>query len=97
MINDSQPGRGTPELEELLDTIHEFGAASLGLIAWDLWLPEEELLTVWLKAIYDGLIQQAGPCPDTGEVMYTLSARGKRARMRIVGPREAGLKPPPSR
>ena len=65
-------------LEEILDTVQEFGAASLGLVAWELSLPEEELAPAWAHAIRTGLLRPVGagmhaPAGDEPEATYMLA------------------------
>jgi hypothetical protein len=62
-------------LEEILATIDEFGSASLGLVAWELSLEENELAPAWDQALRSGLIQRTHTCPATNEDMYSLAAR----------------------
>jgi hypothetical protein len=64
-------------LDEILDTVQEFGAASLGLVAWELSLWEEELAPAWAYAIRTGLLRPVGagmhaPAGDGAEAPYTL-------------------------
>ena len=65
-------------LDEILETVREFGAASLGLVAWELSLPEEDLAPAWAYAIRTGLLQPVGaglhaPAGDSAETAYTLA------------------------
>jgi hypothetical protein len=39
-----------PWLHEVLEAIGDFGTASLGLVAWELSLPEQELDAAWQAA-----------------------------------------------
>ena len=66
-------------LDEILKTVQEFGAASLGLVAWELSLPEEELAPAWAHAIRTGLLRPVGagghaPAVGAGETSYTLAS-----------------------
>jgi hypothetical protein len=61
-------------LSEILDTIREFGTASLELVAWELSLPERALTSAWDQALGEQLIESAGLHPQTGEQMYRLSS-----------------------
>ncbi len=65
-------------LDEILETVAEFGAASLGLVAWELSLPEEELAPAWAHAVSTGLLRPAGAgihaaATSTWETPYTLA------------------------
>jgi hypothetical protein len=69
-------------LEEILDTVREFGAASLGLVAWELSLSEEELAPAWAHAIRTGLLRPVGagmhaPAVVAGETTYTLATEAR--------------------
>ena len=66
-------------LEEILETVREFGAASLGLVAWELSLPEEDLAPAWAHAIRTGLLRPVGggmhaPASDEVEDTYSLAS-----------------------
>jgi hypothetical protein len=52
--------------------MHEFGTASLELIAWELSLPEAALLPAWRQALARRLIEEAGINPQTGEQVCRL-------------------------
>jgi hypothetical protein len=68
-----------PWLHEVLETIGGFGTASLGLVAWELSLPEQELDAAWRAAERDRLIRHVGRCDETGEALYALAIRTQRA------------------
>lgn len=61
-----------PWLGDVLDTIAEFGQASIGLVAWELCLPEEALAPAWKQAIESRLIREVEECSTSGELMYRL-------------------------
>jgi hypothetical protein len=63
-----------PWLGEILSTVAEFGSASLGLVAWELCLPEEALHPAWRQALAEGLIEDAGRDPESDEEMYRVRA-----------------------
>lgn len=69
-----------PWLPELLETLAEFGTASLGLVAWELSLSEDALLSAKRQAIAQGLIEVAGRDQGSGEETYRL-AHGRRSRI----------------
>jgi hypothetical protein len=65
-------------LGEVLETVREFGAASLGLVAWELSLAEEDLAPAWSYAILNGLLRPVGAgmhaaAGDEAETPYTLA------------------------
>ncbi len=63
-----------PWLSEMLDTIAEFGDASIGLVAWELSLPEDALDAAWAQALEVGLIEASRRCSQTSELMFRLAA-----------------------
>lgn len=67
---------GSPEapwFHEVLDAIGQFELASIGLIAWEHFLGEEELVPAFRQATDSGLIERVGRCPYTREPMYRLT------------------------
>jgi hypothetical protein len=75
-----QSGTGTAnkplrvDLEAVVETIEEFGSASIELVAWELSLPTESVDGVWERAVERHLIEKVGDCPATGESMFALAA-----------------------
>ncbi len=67
------PGSPAPWFADVLEAIEQFGLASIGLVAWELFLTEEELVPAWRAAKATGLIERVGRCPYTREPMYRLS------------------------
>jgi hypothetical protein len=61
-----------PCLRDVLDTVAEFETASIGLVAWELCLPEETVAPAWQEAIADGLLEEVGRCSETSEMMFQL-------------------------
>jgi hypothetical protein len=75
----TQPRKGTQrgetiDLDEVVQTVREFGAASLELVAWEFSLPETAVAGAWNRAIRKQLIRPVGPCPETGEGMFAIAA-----------------------
>jgi hypothetical protein len=64
-----------PWFADVLEAIEQFGLASIGLVAWEMFLTEEELVPAWRQAKTMGLIERVGRCPYTREPMYRLSTR----------------------
>lgn len=62
-------------LPELLETLAEFGTASLDLVAWELSLSEAALVSAKDQAIAQGLIEVAGRESGTGAETYRLVGR----------------------
>jgi hypothetical protein len=63
----------TGGLPGVLDTVREFGVASLGLVAWEYGVSERKLTAAWTTAVRQGLIREVGTCPETGENMFALT------------------------
>jgi hypothetical protein len=79
-VTATREGRVTAEyrrpaewLPEVLETIGEFGEASIGLVAWELCLPEQALAAAWGQATAQELIEPTDCSPETGEQMYRLA------------------------
>jgi hypothetical protein len=71
-------------LDEVLETVREFGAASLGLVAWELSLAEEDLAPAWSFAIANGLLRPVGAgmhatSSHEAETLYTLTTETRPA------------------
>jgi hypothetical protein len=62
-------------LREFLETVDEFGRASLGLVAWELSLEEDVLRPALQYALTRGLLIDPVPSPETGELEYRLGSR----------------------
>jgi hypothetical protein len=60
--------------------VAEFGAASRGLVAWELGIAEPTLEPVWAEAVHDCLLCPTGAA-DLGEPTYRLTVPG-RVRLR---------------
>ncbi len=63
-------------LKDVLETIDEFGSASLGLIAWEFEVREDTLKRTWQAMIETDLIRPTEIDPD-GETMYELGPEGE--------------------
>jgi hypothetical protein len=78
-----------PWLGDVLDTIAEFGEASIGLVAWELCLPVEALAPAWRQAVSERLIEEVGRCTQTAELQYRLAPfPAVRSSASRPGPRE---------
>jgi hypothetical protein len=64
-----------PWLAELLETVEDFGTASVELVAWELSLPEAALARARDQAIAHGLIEMVGRDSRSGEETYRLAGR----------------------
>jgi hypothetical protein len=63
-------------LHTLLETIEEFGMASVLDVSWALSLPVSQVTAVWDRAEIECLIAPRQRCPDTGDQLYGLTLRG---------------------
>jgi hypothetical protein len=63
-------------LEDVLQTVEEFGSASLDLIAWEFSVPVADLSELWDQAVGAGLLRPVGICEGAGEQMYVIAAPG---------------------
>jgi len=68
---------GAVTLEDVLETVGEFGSASLNLVAWEFSISESELMGVWDLAVGAGLLRSVGLSKSTGEQMYALATPGR--------------------
>jgi hypothetical protein len=69
---------GARWLPELLETLGDFGTASLELVAWELSLSEDELAEAKRQAISNGMIEVAGRDPGSDEETYRLTRAARR-------------------
>ncbi len=67
------PPASPPWLDDVLEAIEQFGVASIGLVAWEFFVTEEELVPAWRDATILGLVERVGRCPYTREPMYRLT------------------------
>jgi hypothetical protein len=74
---DQAPTGSMRSVLEVLSEFDTFGGGSLGLVAWELGLPEDALAPAWAKAIREGLLEPAGTDKASGEAMWRLSDRGR--------------------
>jgi hypothetical protein len=63
-----------PRVDDVLEVIEQFALASIGLVAWELFLDEEDLVPAWRELAATGVLERVGRCPYTREPMYRLSA-----------------------
>lgn len=75
----TQPRKGTQravtlDVEAVVETVKEFGVASLELVAWEFSVPEDSIATAWNRAVRKQLIRPVGPCPETGEGLFAIAA-----------------------
>ena len=76
-----------PWFEDALEAIDQFGLASIGLVAWELSLAEEDLVPAWRDAAILGLVERVGRCPYTREPMYRLAGAAAASTATFAGPR----------
>ncbi len=68
-------------LVDLLETAEQFGAVSVGLVAWEFMVLEPAVSVVWRRALDEQLLGPRHTDPETGESMFALTSNGK-ARLR---------------
>jgi hypothetical protein len=73
---ESPVGECPVSLEDVLETVEEFGSASLDLIAWEFSVPAAELAAVWDQAVGEGLLRLVGSLKGAGEQMYAIATPG---------------------
>jgi hypothetical protein len=75
-----------PELFEVLAEFDAHGGASPGLIAWELFADEHDVLTLWELALAEGWLTPAGRDLTYDEQLYRLTPSGwTAARVRAAG------------
>ena len=82
-----------PWFDDVLEAIDQFGLASIGLVAWELSLAEEEVVPAWRDAAILGLVERVGRCPYTREPMYRLAGAAAASKAPFVGPRAVTTTP----
>ena len=75
-FRESSLDKGAVTLEDVLDTVREFGKASRDLIAWEFALDGGGLAWIWDQAVGEGLLRPDQDSGGTGEQMYVLSGPG---------------------
>ena len=63
-------------LLEVLADFDEHGGASPGLVAWELFVDEQQVKAVWEHAIAEGWLKPAGHDLAHGEQLYRLTLSG---------------------
>jgi hypothetical protein len=63
-------------LLEVLADFDEHGGASRGLVAWELFVDEQQVKAVWEHAIAEGWLKPAGRDFPYGEQLYRLTLSG---------------------
>src|SRR5690242_12999368 len=91
MVDVQSPVPGSPHpppwFEDVLEAIDQFGLASIGLVAWELSLAEEDLVPAWRDAAILGFVERVGRCPYTREPMYRLAGAAAASTATFAGPR----------
>jgi PAS domain S-box-containing protein len=73
----SLPPAAQIELAELLGTVAELGAASPGLVAWELYTDEQVVRGAWTWALRRGLLDRARYDQEGHEWLYELTSHGR--------------------
>jgi hypothetical protein len=63
-------------LLEVLAGFDEHGGASPGLVAWELFVDEQQVKAVWEHAVAEGWLKPAGRGLPDGEQLYRLTLSG---------------------
>lgn len=63
-------------LLEVLADFDEHGGASPGLVAWELFVDEQQVKAVWEHAVAEGWLKPAGREFPNGEQLYRLTQSG---------------------
>jgi hypothetical protein len=73
-------GQISPErLLEVMADFDEFGGASMGLVAWELYVPEQDVAVAWDRAFTNGWLQPAGHDSPNDEQLWRLTLTGRAA------------------
>lgn len=83
-------------LLEVLADFDELGGASLGLVAWELCVPDRQAVVAWEYAVATGWLTPSGHDPGTDEQLWRLTARGWAAARRQVTELRYNVDPPES-
>jgi hypothetical protein len=67
---------GAIAVEAVLGVVAEFTEASIGLVAWELCMREDQILAVWQRAFDEGLLENSAYDAVHNEQMARLTARG---------------------
>jgi hypothetical protein len=73
---------GLISAQRLLEAIADFdesGGASMGLVAWELYVPEQDVAVAWDQAVTNGWLQPAGHDSANDEQMWRLTLTGRAA------------------
>ena len=66
-------------LQQVLEVVGDFdesGGASLGLIAWELFVEEQRVARAWEQGVAEGLLRRAGRDRVADERLWRLTAGG---------------------
>ncbi len=63
-------------VREVVETVKEFGVASLELVACELSLSHASVTPTWSQAVERRLIRQIGHCKESGERLFAVTPVG---------------------
>jgi hypothetical protein len=66
-------------LLEVMADFDESGGASMGLVAWELYVPEQDVAVAWDQAVVNGWLQPAGHDGANDEQLWRLTLTGRAA------------------
>jgi hypothetical protein len=64
---------------EVMADFDESGGASMGLVAWELYVPEQAVVVAWDQAVANGWLQPAGHDSANDEQLWRLTLSGRAA------------------
>jgi hypothetical protein len=71
---------------DIVKQFEAFGGVSLGLVAWELMVPESAISDAWAQADAAGLFEPAGVDSTSGEPLVLLTALGREHANRPLDP-----------
>jgi hypothetical protein len=81
-------------LADLLGAVDHRRGTRLELLCWQLNVDEVQVEPAWRVAIRERLLARRGADPHTGEPLYALTERGRRALLRLRARRGAAVQRP---
>jgi hypothetical protein len=69
---------GAPlSVSEVVETVGEFGTASIGLLAWEYFLDPADVSPAFNEAASAGMLEPVRIDAETGEQMFSVTASGR--------------------
>jgi hypothetical protein len=73
---------GQISVQRVLEVMADFdgsGGASMGLVAWELYVPEQDVAVAWDQAVVNGWLEPAGHDNANDEQLWRLTLSGRAA------------------